>query len=299
MKAGAFRRITVAVDGSPPAEAGVALALRIAGEDTTLCLCSVVDPASTYGLTDAALGPPPSLAELRAAAWTICDDGVRQARERGLSAHAAVIDGRPADGVLRCAQQHESDAIVMGSHGRKGIVRAAVGSIAEEVIRQSPFPVAIAHVGDHLGRGSIAVAIDGSAAAAAALDTAIALAHADGRTLSLFHVFSRDDLDRLDALGQGSTARDEASRRQAEGVLENALGLARSRGVACTSLMLEGHPAAELLAALDRDECAAVVVGTHGRSELARLFFGSVAAALVERARVPVVVCKKEEPEVS
>ena len=82
----------------------------------------------------------------------------------------------------------------MGSHGRTGIARAVVGSTAEEVIRLSDVPVAVAHADDMLRAGPIAVAIDASDAADAALTIGIALARAVPCELHLFHVFGRADL---------------------------------------------------------------------------------------------------------
>ena len=250
MKVGAFKRITVAVDGSPASEAGVRCALSLAGDDTTLFFCRVVDPASA--VRDIPFKAPLSPAELHAAARAACEDGVRK-----------------------------------GSHGRTGIARAVVGSTAEEVIRLSDVPVAVAHADDMLRAGPIAVAIDASDAADAALTIGIELARAVPCELHLFHVFGRADLKYIDALEHASL--------EAAAVLEEAADRARSSGVAFESSMLEGNPAQELLEALDRHQCASAVVGTHGASELDRLLFGSVAFALVERARVPIFVVRQAE----
>jgi nucleotide-binding universal stress UspA family protein len=293
MKAGAFKRITVAVDGSPASEAGVRCALSLAGDDTTLFFCRVVDPASA--VRDIPIKAPLSPAELNAAARAACEDGVREANARGVSANSVVVEEHPARGILRCAHEHQSDAIVMGSHGRTGIARAVVGSTAEEVIRLSDVPVGVAHADDMLRAGPIAVAIDASDAADAALTIGIALARAVPCELHLFHVFGRADLKHIDALGQDHAERVKHASLEAAAVLEEAADRARSSGVAFESSMLEGNPAQELLKAFDRHQCASAVVGTHGASELDRLLFGSVAFALVERARVPIFVVRQAE----
>jgi hypothetical protein len=74
-------RFTVAVDGSPASEAGVRCALSLAGDDTTLFFCRVVDPASA--VRDIPFKAPLSPAELHAAARAACEDGVREANARG------------------------------------------------------------------------------------------------------------------------------------------------------------------------------------------------------------------------
>ena len=295
MKQGAFKRVTVAVDGSPASEAGIRFALSLAADDTTLVFCSVVDSVSAYApskdpfLFEAPLSP----ADRHDAARAVADESVREARARGVSASSVVADGHPARGILDCAQERRSDAIVMGSHGRTGIARAIGGSVTEEVIRHSVVPVAVAHVDDRVRSGPIAVAIDRSPASDAALSMAIALARATPCELRLFHVFGRTDLKLIDGLGEDDAERLEHASLEAAALLEEAADRVKASGVAFESIMLEGHPARELLEALDRNSCASAVVGTHGHSEIDRLLFGSVAAALVERARVPIFVVRR------
>lgn len=50
-------------------------------------------------------------------------------------------EGNPADGILSAAADLPADLIVMGSHGRSGLTRVLVGSVAEEVMRKAPCPV--------------------------------------------------------------------------------------------------------------------------------------------------------------
>jgi nucleotide-binding universal stress UspA family protein len=292
-KRGAFKTITVAVDGSPASEAGVRYALTLAGDDTILFFCSVVDPASA--VRDIPLKAPLSAVELHAAARAVCENGIREAQARGVSANSIIVEGHPARGILRCAQEHRSDVVVIGSHGRTGIVRAVAGSTTEEVIQLSDLPVAVVHEDDILRAGQVAVAIDGSAASDAALNVAIALARAIPCELQLFHVFSRADLKRIDALGEDSAERREQASLEAAALLEEAADRVRSSGVPFESTMLEGNPAQELLAAIERHQCATAVVGTSASTELDRLLFGSVAVALVERAGVPVFVVRRAE----
>ena len=50
---------------------------------------------------------------------------------------------RPARGIVTFADEHDADAIVMGSHGRDGVSRILLGSVAETVVRRSPVPVTV------------------------------------------------------------------------------------------------------------------------------------------------------------
>jgi nucleotide-binding universal stress UspA family protein len=287
-----FKRLIVAVDGSPTAEAGVLWAVNAAGDETTLLFCCVVDPAPLATAGDAPVAPPTSLAELQAAAHAICDAGVSTARAHGVPAHAFVFTANAALGILGCARDHSADAIVIGSHGRTGLARALAGSVAEAVIRSSDVPVVVVHAGDRVRVGPIAVAVDESDASGAALTTAIALAQAAACELRLFHVFGHVDYERIDALGQSSQERLEHASLEAAATLEDAADRVRASGVAFEASMLAGKPVDGLLKTIERHACSSVVTGTHGRSAFERLLFGSVAAGLVEHARIPVIVVR-------
>jgi nucleotide-binding universal stress UspA family protein len=52
-----------------------------------------------------------------------------------------VMEGDPVDMILRAAEETDSDVIVMGTHGRTGLGRLLLGSVAESVIRKAPCPV--------------------------------------------------------------------------------------------------------------------------------------------------------------
>jgi nucleotide-binding universal stress UspA family protein len=53
--------------------------------------------------------------------------------------------GDPAEEIVRYAHEHGVDLIVMGTHGREGVMRAVLGSVAETVVRRAPCPVLTVH----------------------------------------------------------------------------------------------------------------------------------------------------------
>ncbi|MFB6191916.1 MAG: universal stress protein [Haloarculaceae archaeon] len=68
------------------------------------------------------------------------------ARERvpeGTTVETETEVGRPAQAIVRYADEHDVDGIVMGSHGREGVARVLLGSVAETVVRRSPVPVTV------------------------------------------------------------------------------------------------------------------------------------------------------------
>ena len=53
--------------------------------------------------------------------------------------------GDPAEEIVRYAHEHAVDLIVMGTHGREGLMRVVLGSVAETVVRRAPCPVLTVH----------------------------------------------------------------------------------------------------------------------------------------------------------
>lgn len=73
----------------------------------------------------------------------ILDLAVEHADEKGASITIGRAVGEPAEGIIEYADEHETDLIVMGSHGRDGIKRLVMGSVAETVARRAPTSVTV------------------------------------------------------------------------------------------------------------------------------------------------------------
>ena len=66
-----------------------------------------------------------------------------------LRPECAMRVGLAPDEIVRYAQEHEVDLIVMGTHGREGVSRVLLGSVAEKVVRKAPCPVLTVHHPEH------------------------------------------------------------------------------------------------------------------------------------------------------
>jgi len=66
---------------------------------------------------------------------------VHEAETRGVRARALLELGAAAHGVLEAARQAHADLVVVGTHGRTGLERVLLGSVAEQVVRTAPCPV--------------------------------------------------------------------------------------------------------------------------------------------------------------
>ena len=68
-------------------------------------------------------------------------------RRVGRSVRSCMPTGDPAGAILRHAREERCDILVVGTHGRSGVARLVLGSVAERVARESPCPVLVVH--DH------------------------------------------------------------------------------------------------------------------------------------------------------
>lgn len=147
-----YQRILVPIDGSPTAQAGLAEALRLAKlTGAQIRLLHVVDemmvvtsvPEFTAYSVDLARALKEGGAEVLAKA-------LAEAKAAGVAAHTELVDsgtGRVADTIVAQASNWPADLIVLGTHGRRGLRRLALGSDAEEVVRNASAPVLLVRGG--------------------------------------------------------------------------------------------------------------------------------------------------------
>jgi len=140
-----YKRILVPVDGSPTSNKGLKEALRLAkASRARLRLLHVVEQTIAFGAPEVAVDIGPILDAQRAAGRRRLAGIERRARRPGVRLDAALAENfgmRVADAVIAQAKRWRADLIVMGTHGRRGLQRALVGSDAELVVRYSPVPV--------------------------------------------------------------------------------------------------------------------------------------------------------------
>jgi nucleotide-binding universal stress UspA family protein len=141
----------------------------------------------------------------------------------------------------------------------------------------------------------ICCAVDGSEPSRAALDGAILLASRYRAELHLVHVHERE--------GSGAypfAPPPSPRRRSAPWDLSAWESEARAAAPGrVRAFVRAGDPAAEILAHAAEHDCDLVVLGTHGRTGLRRIFSGSVAEAVWRRAACPVLVVKRPRAELA
>ena len=140
----------------------------------------------------------------------------------------------------------------------------------------------------------ILVATDGSPAAWAALDEAIALAVETGSGVAVLTVWRALQGDFGLAYPSTAVLADilDAERKHAETTLAAAASRAAERGVGVVTRLATGDPAETICAYADDIHAKLIAVGTRGHSSVATLLLGSVSNAVVRHAPCPVLVVR-------
>jgi len=144
-----FKHILIPNDGSETAakaiRAGVQLA-REMGAKVTGCHAQGPGPAYVHGEGSFASNEVRRELELRARQYAekCVDEIAAVAQAAGVAFEPAVVKSlAPCEGIIEAAKAAGCDAIVMGSHGRRGVTRLLLGSVTQEVLTHSSIPVLV------------------------------------------------------------------------------------------------------------------------------------------------------------
>jgi len=139
-----FKHILIPVDGSPTAQKAVETAAGLAkafGSKVTAIY--VIDPYPFTGLgSDFAYGQSEYLSAAAIEAKEATQAARQTLEQAGLNVKTSVVEAHAAwRGILETATSVGADLIVMGSHGRRGLEKLVLGSVAQRVLSHSTLPV--------------------------------------------------------------------------------------------------------------------------------------------------------------
>ena len=153
-------RVLVPIDFSPSARAALEYATFLAGEFAAdLEVLHVWEPPGYVGPDTLALLPvaagQPGWDQTRAEVTREVDQFLAKASAKPKALSVRVEAGEPSDTILNLAKDWGADLIVMGTHGRTGLSRLLIGSVAEAVLRRSTCPVLTIRVPSKTSRESL------------------------------------------------------------------------------------------------------------------------------------------------
>ena len=140
-----YKRILVPVDGSATAAKGMGEAIGLAKESgAKLLLLHVVDEYPAFATPEIGTSVGPLIDALRESGRQTLEGIAAIAKASGVNPETELVENfgeRVADAIVEKAVGWKADLIVMGTHGRRGVARALVGSDADLVVRYIPIPV--------------------------------------------------------------------------------------------------------------------------------------------------------------
>ena len=201
--------------------------------------------------------------------------------------------------VVRRAETWGADLVVVGSHGRTGLSRVVLGSVAEKILRYAHSPVLVAR--EAKKSGVVLAATDLSDPSLPAVAASAEEARRRGAKLTVLFVvdltaaaFAAAAGGLFGAIGALPPA---ALQRETQEALQKTLESALERfGATGEPLVRQGAPASVITETAEELGAELLVIGTHGRTGVARVALGSVAERVVRTAGCPVLAVRLTTP---
>lgn len=302
-----IRRVLIPLDGSELAEQVIPHLVRfIAPERTELLLMTALsssifpllnDTIRSFTSEQIALSNENEASErVRAVA--------QQLDQMGFRVESQLLSGTAAESILRLAGEAYVDLIAMSTHGRTGVERVLLGSVADEVVRNACPPVFLVPSRvevkpDPLPR-TILLPLDGTSLAETALPVARQFAQDTGAVIHLVRV-----VESLDAKDEPATDQlsfdlndidEQPITRQAACYLERIRLRLQLAGIVSRCQVVEGDPADAITRIAHTENTDLIVMSTHGRTGLERMVYGSVVSQVVRSASCPLLLMRGKMP---
>lgn len=297
-----YSKVLIPLDGSKTAEKVLPYARHLAGK--------LKIPIELLAVIDIAEMATHIAAEKARYLNTMIEDGVRASTTylRGIATTfpdanvtCTVEKGRAEDTIIEKGEADSSLLITMATHGRSGLNRFLLGSVAEKVLRGSTNPLLLIRAADEAkGEGearltSIAVPLDGSELAESVLPGVATLAKMLDLEVVLFrayhipyNAYGGDDGYMVNYDELLTSVRDESNE-----YLEKKVAELKKLGVAKVSAATkEGFPGDEIIALGRRTPDNLIAMCSHGRSGVRRFVLGSVTETVVRHSGDPVLVVR-------
>jgi nucleotide-binding universal stress UspA family protein len=219
-----------------------------------------------------------------------------------IKAEAVIRYGTAADKILDFTTENESALIIMATHGRSGITRWWMGSVAEKVISEATAPVLLVRSKRPSKTGAagkvkflhnILAPLDGSDIGEAALPYAEILAANSGASISLLQVVSPPGTVEASLLGGPDWRKFVKAMHDAgEDYLKNIAQRLNGKEIKSTYEVVTGDPADKIVEYADDKKASLIAMSTHGRTGLTRWVLGSIADKVLHGARIPILLVR-------
>ena len=280
-----YKKILVAFDGSESSKNALRQAIKLARTEKSWI--KVVSVVPDYQGDLELVGVRNIESAIRGPAEKQLDEAKSIAASEGVSVLTNVEQGEAYEKIVDVAATENCDLIVMGRKGHHRLERALLGCVTARVIGHTERDVLVVPKDASLDFGRILLATEGSTASDAATNKAIDFAKSYGAELEAVAVV--DVTDEFHAYAPAAVEKFVLKFRE---VLEGLKARAESVGVKVKTFIKEGE-AYEVIRDLAADEKTdLIVLGTHGRKGLSKVFMGSVTEKVIGLASCPILVVR-------
>ncbi|SDX59753.1 Nucleotide-binding universal stress protein, UspA family [Collimonas sp. OK242] len=318
-----YKNILLGLDGSPTSGRALMEVASFSAPGSTIRIVHVIEDLLTnYPSIDGDFSSVESLREaILADSKKMLFKAETDLRSQGFEVQTSLLELRDLGGDVAGAikaegDKHDIDLTVLGTHGRGGVRRLMLGSVAEHFVRISERPVLLVHFEppqiqihnrvsglsqeeDHIAVKRILVAIDGSELANSALRQAIVLAKEKSCEIRALYVSADPFLDLL-MLSAKYFHHDQilkATAKQTANIRQAATHIFNAAGVPCDMQIIELNERGTRIADTIKNAAAQwgaglVVMGSHGLHGALRFALGSVAEQYLRISDRPVLIVK-------
>jgi nucleotide-binding universal stress UspA family protein len=317
-----FQRILVPLDGSALAERALPVVAHIArttGASITLLRAFVGLEDLTWQVKGMPVNISSVLERERKEATAYLQNVAASSSLQGLDVRLQAVQAHPAQAILYEAQTYGMDAIIMSSHGEKGLRRWMMGSVSLKVVRHSHVPVLLLRPQDAdtailaqetTEQVRILVPLDGSTLAEEALAPAIALCRALSATKpGSLHLACVVSLFTTQALRIEQDEAVKAAQSYLTSVEQRLRQQEDAAGLTITSTVMLDLDIAHAIVTLaetgkgteqskDFAGCDLIAMSTHSRGDLAHWMMGSVTERVLDASKLPMLIVQPKEVQV-
>lgn len=219
---------------------------------------------------------PGMVEKMEKEAWKHLEKVKSDASKEGVDCEIIVREGEdPHEYIVDEAANHKVGLIVVGRYGRSGIMRAMMGSVTGKVIGYTLCRVLVVPKDAKLSFEKVLIATDGSMHSEFATQEAISIAQRSGSTLMALSVAKKDE--------NLATAKEcvEMVRKAAE-----------KASVKVETVVRTGVPHDVIVKTAAQEDIGLIIIGSHGRTGISKLFMGSTTERVIGNVRNPVLVWK-------
>lgn len=282
--------VVVCVDGSPESKTAVDWAARDAAmRGLPLRLLHALNPPVVMAFPEVPM-PTGYLQWQEDEGRKVLEAATQTAREAAadLEITGDMVSGPSVPTLVEASK--DAHLIVVGSRGRGALARGLLGSVSNGLVRHALCPVAVIHDKDplmpHPAQAPVVVGVDGSPASEKAVAIAFDEASLRGVDLLAVHAWSDTavfefpgtDWSTLQAMGEQTLSERLAGWQE------------RYPDVLVRRTVVADRPARQLIE--QAESAQLLVVGSHGRGGFAGMLLGSVSTAVINNARMPVIVAR-------